>query len=40
MLCVVFITFLLHQELPDMILGDEPLLSQGGSVTEPTVRSD
>jgi hypothetical protein len=29
MLCVVFATFLLHRELPDMILGDKPLLSQG-----------
>jgi hypothetical protein len=28
----VFAIFLLHRELPDMILGDEPLLSQRGSV--------
>jgi hypothetical protein len=28
MLWVVFATFLLHRELPDMILGDKPLLSQ------------
>jgi hypothetical protein len=28
MLCVVFATFSLHQEVPDMILGDEPLLPQ------------
>jgi hypothetical protein len=33
MLGVVFAIFSLHRELPDMILGDEPLLSQGGSVT-------
>jgi hypothetical protein len=33
MLCVVFATFSLHRELPNMILGDEPLLSQGGSIT-------
>jgi hypothetical protein len=32
MLCVVFATFSLHRELPNMILGDEPLLSQGGGV--------
>jgi hypothetical protein len=30
MLCVVFAMFSLHRELPDMISGDEPLLSQGG----------
>jgi hypothetical protein len=33
MLCVVFATFSLHRELPDRILGDELLLSQGGSIT-------
>jgi hypothetical protein len=31
-LCRVY-TFSLHRESPDMILGDEPLLSQGGSIT-------
>jgi hypothetical protein len=30
MLGVVFATFSLRRELPDMVLGDEPLLSQGG----------
>jgi hypothetical protein len=33
MLCVVFATFSLHREYPNMILGDEPLLSHGGFVT-------
>jgi hypothetical protein len=33
MLGVVFATFSLRRELPDMILGDEPLLSQGSYVT-------
>jgi hypothetical protein len=32
MLFVMFAMFSLHRELPDMILRDEPLLSQGGSV--------
>jgi hypothetical protein len=30
---VMFAMSSFHRELPDMILGDEPLLSQGGSVT-------
>jgi hypothetical protein len=34
MLGVVFATFSLHRELLDMILGDKPLLSQGGYITK------
>jgi uncharacterized protein YfaQ (DUF2300 family) len=33
MLCVVFLTSRFFEKNPNMILGDEPLLSQGGSIT-------